>query len=144
MSNTPDDNILNLPSDIDPINPSEIIIPAKEALHNAAITQSDVKSDYHKRVEEQDEKKARLLAKIKREREELKKNPDMIKYKIRNLKEQINECDESLHYARQDVDALVANADITGKVSQAKIIVERIEKEIYDAKKEISELEGLL
>ena len=140
MSNTQP----NIPDDIAPINPGEIITPAKEALHNASISQADVKNEYHHRLEEQDEIKARYLAHIKREKEELKKNPEFIKFKIRNLKEQIDECNESLHYAKQDWETLLANADITGKATAAKEIVERIEKEIFTAKREISDLEGLL
>jgi hypothetical protein len=146
---TPNDEIpyheINVPEGIAPIKPEEFIgTPAGEALHNASVTQKEVKSDYHRRLEEQEEKRAKFLARIKREHEEMKKNPDVIKLKIRNLKEQVDECEEALHYAKQDYEAFLHNADITGKATAAKVIMERIEREIYDAKKEISELEGLL
>ncbi len=84
------------------------------------------------------------MAQVKREKEEIKKHPDALKFKIRNLKEQHDECLESLHYAKQDYEALLNSADITGKTTRAKEIVERIEKEIFDCRREISELEGLL
>jgi DNA repair exonuclease SbcCD ATPase subunit len=133
-----------IPSEIAPINPGEIIRPAQESLHNAFVTQNEVKKDYRSRVEAQEEVRARYLAKVKREKEELKKHPDIIKLKIRNLKDQHDECLESLHYAKQDYDALLQQADLTGKTSAAKEVMERIEKEIWDARREISELEALL
>jgi hypothetical protein len=137
-------NPSDIPDEIPPVAPGELIMPAKESLHNASITQAAVKNDYRSRLEAQEEVRARYLAHIKREAEELKKNPDVIKMKIRNLKEQHDECLESLHYAKQDYETLLNSADITGKTSAAKIIMERIEKEIFDARKEISELEALL
>lgn len=155
MSNSPDPsdaldpsnldipNLDNLP-DMPSIKRSEIIIPAKESLHNASISQGEVKKDYRSRVEAQDEIRARYLAQIKRENEELRKNPKIIKLKIRNLKEQHDACQESLHYAKQDYETLLNKADITGKTSAAKEIMERIEKEIYDVRRAISDLEALL
>jgi cell division septum initiation protein DivIVA len=136
-------NLDNLP-DMPSIKRSEIIIPAREALHNAGITQGEVKKDYRARVEAQDEIRARYLDQIKREREELKKEPKIIKLKIRNLKEQHDACQESLHYAKQDYETLLNNADITGKASAAKVIMERIEKEIFDLRRDISDHEALL
>lgn len=134
----------NIPDDMPEVKPGELIAPARESLHNASLTQLEVKKDYRARLEAQEEVRARYLAQIKREKEELKKDPDIIKFKIRNLKEHHDECLESLHYAKQDYETLLNSADITGKTSAAKVIVERMEREIYDVRKEISELEALL
>jgi len=142
MNDIPD--ITSLPSEVAPINPSEFIMPAGEALHNAGITQSEVKSDYKRRVEEQYAIRAKYLAHIKREEEELKKDPDAIKFKLTNLKDQHDALHESLHYAKQDYDALLNNADLTGRTSASKAIVDRMEREIYDVRQQISQLNGLL
>jgi chromosome segregation ATPase len=130
--------------DMPAIKRSELIMPAREALHNAGITQGEVKKDYRARVEAQDEIRARYLAQIKREREELRKTPKIIKLKIRNLKDQHDACQESLHYAKQDYETLLNKADITGKTTAAKEIMERIEREIFEVRRDISELEALL
>jgi chromosome segregation ATPase len=149
MSNTPDQepqfpDLSNIPIDIPSINPSEIIIPAKESLHNASLTQEEVKTEYRRLLEEQEEKKARYLAHIKREKELLLKDPTAIKFKIRNLKDHHDACLEALHYANQDYEAWVNKADLTGKLASARAIKEGIEKEIEDCRTEISKLEALL
>jgi hypothetical protein len=125
-------------------NNGGILTPAPEALHNASISQKDVKKEYQGRLVQQDEVRARYLDHIKREKESLKKDKVAIKFKIRTLKDLHDACLESLHYAKQDLDHLMNHADITGKATAARKIVEGIEKEIFDAKRDISELEKLL
>jgi hypothetical protein len=130
--------------DIAPIKREELIIPSfKESLNEASTSQQDVKNEYKMKVEEQAEKLARLKARIRDSQLDERKNQEFILFKIANLKEEIDQLEESLHYAKQDYDAWVAKADLSGGASKALAVVETLERDIHKAKMEISRLEAL-
>jgi hypothetical protein len=57
--------------------------------------------------------------------------------------EQIEEHNESLHYAKQDLASVMNDYDLSGKATEYRIAVESIEKEIEILKKNLSELQRL-
>jgi DNA repair exonuclease SbcCD ATPase subunit len=147
MSELPDDTFpksLDDIPDIAPIKREELIIPSfKESLNEASESQQDIKNDYKKIVEEQAEKLAKLKARIRDSQVDEKNDREYVLFKIANLKEEVDQLEESLHYAKQDYEAWVGRADLSGGVSKALAIVETIERDIHRAKMEISRLEAL-
>lgn len=128
--------------EIPPINPEEVV-PMKENLIEVAFSQKEVKGMYQRLVEAQDEKLARLKASIKSSDVD-KKDREFILFKIQNMKDQIDENTEALHYAQQDYNALVMKADLSDKMTAAREVVVRIERDIAHYKQELSELERKL
>ena len=100
---------------------------------------------YRAALQEQEENLARYKNRIRdaEASKKLKDDKELIDFKIRNLQEQIEELNESLHYAKQDLAQVMADMDISGKATEYRLAVENIEKEIQFAKDKISELTRL-
>jgi uncharacterized coiled-coil DUF342 family protein len=134
-------SIDNIP-DVAPIAPEEVV-PMQENLIEVAFSQKEVKGMYQRLVDAQAEKLARLKASIKSSEVE-KRDRDFILFKIQNLKDQVDENSEALHYAQQDYDSLVMKADLSEKATEARAVVERLNRDIAHYKQQISELERKL
>lgn len=96
---------------------------------------------YKAALEEQKEKLERYKARVKASNiKSLKDDPVLLDFKIQTLKEQIDQHEESLHYAKQDLAKLMNDMDLSGAATTARETVENIEREIEFSKKELSDL----
>lgn len=123
---------------------SDIIIPAGEALDNADKTQKEIKQLYRNLVETQQEDVNRLKYKFKQLNKEPLKDKELIKFKMRSIKEQLEELMESRHYLVQDYEQLIKLADLSGRASSAKQVLDDMDREIEMARQELSQLNALL
>ena len=71
--------------------------------------------------------------------------PDMRSWKIKSLQEHIDQLQEALHYAKQDLDRFILKMDIThaDKRIEAERAVKDTEKEIEELKRQISDLNAV-
>ena len=93
-------------------------------------------------IDDQQAKLAALKSRVN-EAKHTKPDRDFIRFKIVSLMDHIETLNESIHYARQETDAYQADAVIDGRYTTAKVILDNLERELYEAKKQLSEWQAM-
>jgi len=68
---------------------------------------------------------------------------EIINFKMNNIREEIDVLEESLHYARQDVEFFQSNLEISNRAVEARRALEDTERQVAELRKEYSRLNAL-
>jgi hypothetical protein len=84
-----------------------------------------------------------LLIKVKQEADK-PLSREFINFKLTNIRAELDELEEAVHYAKQDLAHYEENMEISEKATEARRALQETEKQIEHLKKEYSTLNALL